>query len=100
MTKVYVLSSHPDAEVSDTINKMPADKLRVVLYGIARGYDFDESMDVAIFDGTKTTWLSSLEAAEQPLAPDGGYVCPECGVRSAVVHFENCSFANPTTGKA
>lgn len=70
MTKVYVLSSHPDAEVSDTINKMPADKLRVVLYGIARGYDFDESMDVAIFDGTKTTWLSSLEAAEQPLAPD------------------------------
>ena len=70
MTKVYVLSSHPDVEVSDTINKMPADKLRVALYGIARGYDFDESMDVAIFDGTKTTWLSSLEAAQQTLALD------------------------------
>ncbi len=70
MVKVYVLSSHPDAEVSDTINRMPVDKLRVALYGIARGYDFDESMDVAILDGTKTNWLSSLEAAEQPLALD------------------------------
>ena len=78
MTKVYVLSSHPDAEVSDTINKMPADKLRVALYGIARGYDFDESMDVAIFDGTKTTWLSSLEATEQSVERTLPK-CPSCG---------------------
>mgnify|MGYP007100112954 CR=1 FL=1 len=35
-----------------------------------------------------------------PLAPDGGYVCQECGVHSAIVHFENCSLAKPTAGKA
>ena len=97
MTKVYVLSSHPDAEVSDTINKMPADKLRVALYGIARGYDFDESMDVAIFDGTKTTWLSSLEAAQQSRALDAATVCPNCGYQVSALICTKCGTPIPAT---
>lgn len=61
MEKLYVLSEHPDKEVEQVISEMTAEKLRVALYGIARGYGFDESMDVAIFIGEekRESWLKS-----------------------------------------
>lgn len=74
MEKVYILSEHPDKEVEQAIHDMPADKLRVALYGIARGWKFDEAMDISIFIGMdkQASWL---EAAQQSVQAD---ICPTC----------------------
>ncbi len=70
MKKYYVLSEHPDKEVEQAIHEMDEYKLRVVLYGIAMGWGFDESMDVAIFIGRdkEKSWIdktSILSAQEK-----------------------------------
>lgn len=61
MNKIYVLSEHPDKEVEQAIHEMSEDKLRIVIYGIARGWKFDEAMDVAVFVGNERTnsWIES-----------------------------------------
>lgn len=51
MNKVYIESKHSDKEVEEAIYNMDKDRLRIVLYGIARGWGFDESMDIALFIG-------------------------------------------------
>lgn len=52
MAKLYVLSERPDAEVEKIIYEMDSYYLRIFLYGIARGWGFDESLTIAE-DGQK-----------------------------------------------
>lgn len=61
--KLYPLSKHSDREVEKAIYDMDENKLRVVLYGIARGWGFDESMDIAIFIGrdVEKSWTDTNE---------------------------------------
>ena len=75
MEKVYILSEHPDKEVEQAIHDMTADKLRVALYGIARGWKFDEAMDISIFIGMdkQSSWL---EAAQHRLQSDAASQAP------------------------
>jgi hypothetical protein len=46
--KLYILSENPDREVEQTIHEMTEQELRVALYGIARGWKFDEAIAIAI----------------------------------------------------
>lgn len=63
MEKVYVLSEHSDEEVERAIAEMPEYKLRVALYGIARGWGFDRAMNVALFIGMQEQekWISNMD---------------------------------------
>jgi len=47
MNKVYVLSERKDAELEKAIYEMDAYHLRIALYGIARGWQFDEAILIA-----------------------------------------------------
>jgi hypothetical protein len=67
MEKLYKLSEHNDREVEDAVSAMSEIQLRVALYGIARGWGFDESMDIAIFTGLdKSDWQTALNLAPTP----------------------------------
>ena len=46
-TKIYTISERPDAELEDIIYNMDAYHLRIFLYGIARGWGFDEALSIA-----------------------------------------------------
>lgn len=46
MEKVYILSKREDSELEQVIHNMDAYYLRVVLYGIARGWGFDEAVSI------------------------------------------------------
>lgn len=61
--KLYPLSKHPDKEVERAIHEMDENKLRVALYGIARGWGFDVSMDIAVFIGrhVQESWTDTSE---------------------------------------
>lgn len=89
MEKVYILSEHPDKEVEQAIHDMPADKLRVALYGIARGWKFDEAMDISIFIGTdkQSSWL---EAAQQSVQRTDGGLCLDCGHSVEIKQVAGC----------
>lgn len=58
MGKVYVLSKRKDAELEQAIHNMDAYHLRIALYGVARGWQFDEAVSIA------------EEAAQQSFTPD------------------------------
>lgn len=47
MDKVYVLSKRKDAELEQAIHDMDAYHLRIALYGVARGWQFDEAFSIA-----------------------------------------------------
>lgn len=47
MTKIYILSQQNDAELEKLIYQMSLSQLRVFVYGIARGWDFDEAKSIA-----------------------------------------------------
>ena len=86
MNKVYILSEHPDREVEQAIHDMPADKLRVALYGIARGWKFDEAMDISIFIGMdkQSSWLEAAQHSVQRT----GFACDVDGCKKpGVVHL-------------
>ena len=44
--KVYVLSFKSDSELEKIIYGMKKNQLRVFVYGLARGWDFDETCDI------------------------------------------------------
>ena len=48
MAKIYILSKHSDNDLSDTIFNMSADSLRIALYGVARGWNFDDAITYAL----------------------------------------------------
>ena len=85
MTKLYILSQHPDREVEDAIHVMSETKLRCALYLIARGDKFDEAMDVAVFIGMDKTdnWADgaskcTIHTNSAKLHTPSGYVCTMC----------------------
>lgn len=41
--KIYTMSERPDAEIAEIISGMKEYYLRTFLFGIARGWGFDES---------------------------------------------------------
>ncbi len=45
--KIYPMSNLPDAELEKIIYEMDAYHLRIFLYGVARGWGFDESLKLA-----------------------------------------------------
>jgi len=47
MTKVYVRSERKDAELEQLIYEMSVKQLRTFVYGIARGWGFDETCAIA-----------------------------------------------------
>jgi hypothetical protein len=47
MEKLYVLSKRKDAELEQAIHDMDAYHLRIALYGVARGWQFDEAFSIA-----------------------------------------------------
>lgn len=47
MKKVYALSIRKDDELEQAIHDMDAHHLRIALYGIARGFQFDEAFLIA-----------------------------------------------------
>ena len=95
MEKVYILSEHPDKEVEQAIHDMTADKLRVALYGIARGWKFDEAMDISIFIGMdkQSSWL---EAAQHRSQSDVACTCDVLSVMGGVIlgYKKDCPVAS------
>lgn len=47
MDKVYIVSKRNDAELEKLIHEMDAYYLRIFLYGVARGWEFDEACSIA-----------------------------------------------------
>lgn len=46
--KIYTMSERPDAEIAEIISGMKEYYLRTFLFGIARGWGFDESLSIAL----------------------------------------------------
>jgi hypothetical protein len=47
MKKVYTVSKQDDRKLENLVANMRIEQLRVFLYGIARGWDFDKSCSIA-----------------------------------------------------
>jgi hypothetical protein len=77
MQKVYIASNRNDAELEKLIHEMDAYHLRIFLYGVARGWAFDEACSIA------------SEAAQQN-AQQKKTECAECG-DCLPSHFASCS---------
>lgn len=69
MTKVYVISKQDDRKLENIIANMNIKQLRIFLYGIARGWDFDETCSWS--EGIKE-WTE--KDTEDKIIYDGGYV--------------------------
>lgn len=80
MEKVYILSKRKDAELEQLIHNMDAYHLRIFLYGVARGWGFDEACSIA------------EEAAQHSVqrTGDGLWVCEKCGEMNYFDHCEKC----------
>ena len=49
--KIYTMSEKPDAEIEEIISNMKEYYLRIFLFGVARGWGFDESLSIAVEGG-------------------------------------------------
>lgn len=47
MSKIYVLSERSDRDVELTIYNLSESQLKILAYGIARGWNFDETLRMA-----------------------------------------------------
>lgn len=58
--KVYTMSERPDVEIAEIISGMKEYYLRIFLFGIARGWGFDESLSIAL-EGSQNRYRSIEE---------------------------------------
>lgn len=81
MKKVYVLSKREDAELEQAIYNMDAYYLRIALYGIARGWKFDEAFSVAEEAAQQSAQSDRQRCSHESVAyflSDEGH-CLKCG---------------------
>ena len=79
MSKSYVLSQRNDAELEQAIHEMNAYHLRVALFGIARGWGFDESFSIAEDAAQQSVQrIGCTHPAERCVEHDGSVFCFEC----------------------